>query len=83
MKRRHIESQLAEDTTVSGVPGEEYSRSQSGDTAVVINHTGYPHANSESWEHDDTGDIGNLSGCADDMLNAEAEHEGWESGYDY
>lgn len=71
------------DDVPAGVPGEEYSRSQSGDVRIVTNHTGYPHANSESWEHDDTGDRGNFSGCEDDWLNAEAEHEGWEEGYDY
>lgn len=60
-----------------------YSPSQSGDVKIITNHTGYQHANSSSWEHDDTGDVSNYSDCADDLLNAEAEHEGWEEGYDY
>ncbi len=60
-----------------------YSPSQSGDVTIITNHTGYPHANSSGWEHDDTGELNNYSGCADDMLNTEAEHQGWEPGYDY
>lgn len=62
---------------------EGYSPSQSGDVKIITNHTGYTHSNSSSWEHDDTGDTNNYSGCVDDMVNAEAEHEGWEEGYDY
>jgi len=62
---------------------EGYSPSQSGDVKIITNHTGYTHSNSSSWEHDDTGDQNNYSGFADDMINAEAEHEGWEEGYDY
>ncbi len=60
-----------------------YSPSQSGDISIISNHTGYSHANSSSWEHDDTGDLSNYSGCVDDIMNAEAEHQGWEAGYDY
>ena len=37
----------------------------------------------ESWEHDNTGHVQNLSGCWDDMMTPIAEHEGWQEGYDY
>lgn len=62
---------------------ENYSPSQSGDVKIITNHTGYTYPNSSSWEHDDTGNTNNYSGCVDDMINAEAEHDGWEEGYDY
>jgi hypothetical protein len=62
---------------------EDYSRSQSGDVNIVSNHTGYPHVNSANWEHDDTGSLSNYSGCVDDYENAEAEHKGWQKGYDH
>lgn len=50
---------------------------------VVTNHTGYGYANSANWEHDDTGCDSNYSGCADMLYSAEAEHSGWEEGYDF
>lgn len=87
--RRELEAAKAEreeeaalHTTTVGLP-DEYSRSQSGDATVVVNHTGYSQQGSYNWEHDDTGSINNYSGCEDDMLSPEAEHEGWEDGYDY
>ncbi len=53
------------------------------DRPILTNHTGYQKPGSENWEHDDTGNEMNYSGAADDMLNAKAENEGWEPGYDY
>ena len=50
---------------------------------ILSNHTDYKHPGSESWEHDDTGNIQNYSGCYDDVMNPIAEHEGWQEGYDY
>lgn len=77
-----MKQQDVENEHIVGLP-DEYSRSQSGDTAVSANYTGYAHEGSHSWEHDNTGNVDNYSGCEDDVLNAEAEHEGWEDGYDY
>ncbi|MCY7306986.1 MAG: hypothetical protein LH632_12730 [Rhodoferax sp.] len=37
----------------------------------------------EGWEHDDTGNQQNYSGCYDDIMDPIAEHEGWQEGYDY
>jgi len=56
--------------------------SNKGSTPIVSDHMGYGKGG-ESWEHDDTGSIQNYSGCYDDVLNAIAEHEGWQEGYDY
>ncbi|MDC2890379.1 hypothetical protein [Psychrosphaera algicola] len=50
---------------------------------VISNYNGYGHPNSSNWEHDDTGCINNYAGCEDMSLSAEAEHSGWEEGYDY
>lgn len=50
---------------------------------VITNFNGYEHSNSANWEHDDTGCLNNYSGCADMMYSADAEHSGWEEGYDY
>ena len=50
---------------------------------ILSNHTGYLSPGSENWEHDNTGSAQNYSGCYDDMMNAIAEHEGWQEGYDY
>jgi len=52
-------------------------------TPIVSNHTGYPHEGSENFEHDDTGDKMNYSGVEDEFNNAQAEHEGWQEGYDH
>ena len=49
----------------------------------LANHSGYPYEGSENLEHDDTGAIHNLSGCQDEIVNAEADHKGLEPGYDY
>jgi len=37
----------------------------------------------EGWEHHDTGNQQNYSGCYDDIMDPIAEHEGWQEGYDY
>lgn len=50
---------------------------------LVSNHTGYRGEGTESWEHDDTGNVQNYSGCFDEVMDPIAEHEGWEVGYDY
>lgn len=49
----------------------------------LSNHTGYGYRGSENFEHDDTGSQMNYSGVEDDVMNAFADHEGWEHGYDY
>lgn len=51
--------------------------------SVINNHTGYSHPNSANWEHDNTGCISNYSGMSDMIDSANAEHDGWEEGYDY
>lgn len=50
---------------------------------ILSNHTGYSSPGSEGWEHDNTGNLQNFSGCYDDMMEPIAEHEGWQDGYDY
>jgi len=50
---------------------------------IVSNHTGYDHQGSSNFEHDDTGAEGNFSGVEDEFNSAEAEHEGWQEGFDY
>lgn len=50
---------------------------------ILSNHTGCSSKGSEGWEHDDTGNEQNYSGCYDDMMDPIAEHEGWQEGYDY
>lgn len=50
---------------------------------ILSNHTGYKSLGSAGWEHDDTGNVQNYSGCYDDVMNAIADHEGWQEGYDY
>ena len=50
---------------------------------IVANHSGYGYDDSSNYEHDDTGDIHNYSGCQDIIWSAESEHCGWEDGYDY
>lgn len=50
---------------------------------VVGNHTGYATEGSENFEHDDTGAQMNYSGMEDEMFSAEAEHDGWQEGYDF
>lgn len=49
----------------------------------LANHSGYPYEGSENFEHDDTGSIHNFSGCLDEIVNAEADHNGLDAGYDY
>jgi hypothetical protein len=56
--------------------------SPADEAPFVSDHTGYG-PGGESFEHDDTGSINNYSGCEDDMVNAQIEHEGWQEGYDY
>jgi hypothetical protein len=57
-------------------------RSSLGDEACIVgNHTGYK--GGENYEHDDNGSLMNFSGVEDDMLSAEANHNGWDDGYDY
>jgi len=53
------------------------------DIVIMTNHTGYTHIGSQNWEHDDTGAASNYSGVMDITLNAQADHEGWQAGYDY
>ena len=50
---------------------------------IVSNHTGYSHEGSENFEHDDTGAMMNYSGVEDVFNDAQAEHEGWQEGYDH
>lgn len=50
---------------------------------IITNHSSYHNNDSANWEHDDTGSYHNYSGCADIAFSAEAEHCGWEEGYDY
>lgn len=50
---------------------------------VVGNHTGYDTPGSENYEHDETGSMMNYSGIEDEMFSAEAEHDGWQEGYDF
>lgn len=54
-----------------------------GDQPVLSNSTGYGYVGSENFEHDNTGDAMNRSGMEDILLNARAESEGWEAGYDF
>lgn len=60
-----------------------YSPSPSGDYFLVNNPTHYSHQGCAGWEHDNSGDEHNFSGCEDEMLSAEAEHKGWSTGYDF
>lgn len=48
---------------------------------VVANHSKHP--DGHNYEHDDNGSLMNYSGVEDEMNNAQADHEGWEEGYDY
>lgn len=50
---------------------------------VVGNHTGYNTPGSENYEHDDTGSQMNYSAMEDEMFSADAEHDGWQEGYDF
>ena len=50
---------------------------------ILSNHTHYTAPGSENWEHDNSGDLHNYSGCHDEMLNAIAVDRGWQEGYDY
>ena len=59
------------------------SHPQKQEPSILSNHTRYHYIGSESWEHDDTGNMQNYSGCFDEMMNPIAEHEGWQEGYDY
>lgn len=54
-----------------------------GDQPVLTNSTGYGYVGSENFEHDNTGDAMSRSGMEDILLNARAESEGWEAGYDF
>ncbi len=79
-----VPNSLLLDTNMIPTNGDEdVSRSQSGDVNFVANNTAYPYKGGENYEHDDTGGESNFSGCADDVYNAHAEHEGWQEGYDY
>lgn len=51
--------------------------------SYLSNHTGYSRPGSENFEHDNTGSAMNYSGVEDDVMNAIAEHEGWQPGEDF
>lgn len=48
----------------------------------VSDHTGYGEGG-ENFEHDNTGSMMNYSGVADDVAEAQKEHQDWQEGYDY
>lgn len=52
-----------------------------GEVRVISNYTGY--AGGANFEHDDTGGLMNYSGSEDEIFSAVADHDGWDSGYDY
>ena len=66
------------------LPSRNESQTQRERVPLVSNHSGYGgRPGSENWEHDDTGNFHNWSGCYDMMIDPIAEHEGWQEGYDY
>ncbi|HBN8522162.1 hypothetical protein ACIUV2_25060 [Pseudomonas aeruginosa] len=50
---------------------------------VVGKLTGYTSKGSDNFEHDDAASQMNYSGVEDDVFSAEAEHDGWQEGYDF
>jgi len=84
ISEKPLSNSLLLDSNTLPTEGEEnVSRSQSGDVYFVANHTAYQYKGGENYEHDDTGGESNYSGCVDDVYNAQAEHDGWQEGYDY